>query len=71
MNNVITAHHLNKHYGRFQALQDVNLSIRRGQIIGLIGLNGAGKTTLLKTLLGLTSHRGEVQVLGLNVELQT
>jgi len=70
MNNVITTQHLSKNYGSFEALKDVNLSIRSGRIIGLIGLNGAGKTTLLKALLGLTRYRGEVSVLGLNPRSQ-
>ena len=66
MSIVIKTENLNKYYGRFQALKDVNIDIQRGQIIGLIGLNGAGKTTLLKILLGLTGYHGKVDVFGLN-----
>ena len=40
------------HYGKIQALHDVNLEVRRGEIVTLIGANGAGKTTLLMTLCG-------------------
>jgi ABC-2 type transport system ATP-binding protein len=54
-----------REYKNKVALNEVNLKIHRGQIIGLVGANGAGKTTLLKLLSGLIypSH-GEVQVLG-------
>ena len=40
------------HYGKIQALHDVNLEVRRDKIVTLIGANGAGKTTLLMTLCG-------------------
>ncbi len=66
MNPIITTNNLNKHYGSFQALKDINLKIQPGTIVGLIGPNGAGKTTLLKTLFGLTSFSGEVNVAGFN-----
>jgi ABC-2 type transport system ATP-binding protein len=46
------------------ALRDVNFDIEAGSIVGLIGPNGAGKTTTLKSLLGLTSFEGELEVLG-------
>ena len=40
------------HYGKIQALHDINLEVQRGEIVTLIGANGAGKTTLLMTLCG-------------------
>ena len=40
------------HYGKIQALHEVNLEVQRGEIVTLIGANGAGKTTLLMTLCG-------------------
>jgi branched-chain amino acid transport system ATP-binding protein len=43
---------LNAHYGLFQALFDVNLSVAPGETLALIGANGAGKTTLLRSLVG-------------------
>ncbi|NTW03291.1 MAG: ATP-binding cassette domain-containing protein [Oscillochloris sp.] len=46
--------------------------VRRGNVLGLIGLNGAGKTIRFLLLLGLTKPRlGEMQVLGLNGSLRT
>lgn len=65
MNPLIKATNLSKHYHKFAALKHIDFSIEKGQIVGLIGPNGAGKTTLLKTLLGLTSYEGSLQVMGL------
>ena len=55
-----------KRYSReFYALQDINLSIRRGETVGIIGKNGAGKSTLLKVITGvLAPSGGELHVHG-------
>jgi len=64
MSELISITGLNKHYGKKQVVSDVNLSIHKGQIVGLVGPNGAGKTTCLQALLGLTDFEGDINVLG-------
>lgn len=64
MTNIITAHNLRKSYGKFCALNNVDLTIEKGQIVGIIGANGAGKTTLLNSILGLSAYEGDLDVLG-------
>jgi len=55
-------------YGAINALQEVSLTVRRGDIVTLIGSNGAGKTTTLKTISGLLKARsGEILLEGRNV----
>ena len=49
----IRADGLTRDYGRFRALDHVNLTIEPGRVVALLGPNGAGKTTLLRLLLGL------------------
>ena len=51
-------------YGKVEALHEVNLTIRRGEIVTVIGPNGAGKTTLLASLMGLLPADGEIVYMG-------
>ena len=54
-----------KSYGDVQALRGLDLTIRPGELLALLGANGAGKTTAVRTLLGLTKPTtGEVRVFG-------
>jgi ABC-2 type transport system ATP-binding protein len=54
MNSAISVSHLNKTYASgFQALKDINLEIRHGEIFALLGPNGAGKTTLINVICGI------------------
>ena len=55
MSTIVKAAGLSKRYGKVRALDNVNLEIPAGRIVGLIGPNGAGKTTALNAILGLTS----------------
>ncbi|MGI0140915.1 MAG: ATP-binding cassette domain-containing protein, partial [Thermoplasmata archaeon] len=60
--------HLTQRYGTFEALTDIDLEVRRGEIFGLLGPNGAGKTTLIKVLTGFVPPtRGGARVAGLDV----
>lgn len=66
MDAIIHAQGIHKTYGKKIALDNVDLKIPAGRIVGLIGPNGAGKTTLLKGILGLATVKGDLRVLGLN-----
>jgi ABC-2 type transport system ATP-binding protein len=60
----IEARGLRKVFGTTIALDNVDLRIDEGRILGIIGPNGAGKTTMLNAILGLTAYQGELRVLG-------
>jgi ABC-2 type transport system ATP-binding protein len=66
MTSAIAVSHLNKTYASgFQALKDVSLDIRHGEIFALLGPNGAGKTTLINVICGIvTPSSGTVAVAG-------
>lgn len=65
MDTVIETRGLTKRYGDFAALDGVGVSVRRGEIFGLVGDNGAGKTTLFKLLCGLAfPSGGEMRLFG-------
>ena len=62
---VLRAAGVNKRFGGLQALADVGVTIRRGQIYGLIGPNGAGKTTFFNVITGLyTPDSGSFELAG-------
>ena len=63
--------HINKFYGRVQALDDVNFSVARQEIVGLLGDNGAGKSTLIKVLSGaVRATSGDIIVRGKRVDIR-
>jgi zinc transport system ATP-binding protein len=65
---VISIRNLWASYNHEPVLEDINLSVKERDFIGLIGPNGGGKTTLIKVLLGLLPpQRGEVRILGREV----
>jgi len=55
MNEIINTINLTKTYGKTKAVNNINLSVKEGEIFGFIGLNGAGKTTAIRMLLGMIS----------------
>ncbi len=62
---LVETHGLTKRYGRINAVKDLSLTIRRGEVYGFLGPNGAGKTTTLRMLLGLIRPTsGTAKVLG-------
>lgn len=68
--NVFETSHLTKKYGKDKVvLDDVSLTVREGDIYGLVGRNGAGKTTLVRILLGLAKPScGEIKINGASTE---
>jgi ABC-2 type transport system ATP-binding protein len=60
----IEARGLRKVFGSTVALDNVDLRVEEGRILGLIGPNGAGKTTALNAILGLIPYEGQLRVLG-------
>lgn len=68
---MIEIQRLSKRFGDIHALEDVDLTLENGQIIGLLGLNGAGKSTLMRLLYGLLRpSAGSVRVDGFDVASQ-
>jgi branched-chain amino acid transport system ATP-binding protein len=49
----LSLHGVNAHYGRAHILFDVDLEVRRGEVMALLGRNGAGKSTTMKTIIGM------------------
>lgn len=52
-NAIVQIRNVSKKFGKIQALDKIDLDIKRGEIIGLLGANGAGKSTLLRHIIGL------------------
>jgi ABC-2 type transport system ATP-binding protein len=67
MEPVITIKGLTKKYGSFTALAPLDLTVKKGEVLGYLGPNGAGKTTTIRLLLGLIAPSGgSVEIFGLN-----
>ncbi|HEX8977552.1 MAG TPA: sugar ABC transporter ATP-binding protein [Solirubrobacteraceae bacterium] len=67
----LEAEHLSKSFGGVRVLHDVSLSVKQGEIHGLVGSNGSGKSTLIKILSGYHApdHGGSLKVRGQDVPL--
>ncbi|MBI3029695.1 MAG: ABC transporter ATP-binding protein [Candidatus Rokubacteria bacterium] len=57
---MLTVRDLHAYYGKSHVLQGVSLTVRPGEVVGLLGRNGVGKTTTLKAIMGLITRRGQV-----------
>jgi simple sugar transport system ATP-binding protein len=70
--DLVRMEHVDKFFGGVQALDDVNFSVARREIVGLLGDNGAGKSTLIKVLSGaLRASAGEITVRGRKVDIRS
>ncbi len=63
---------INKRFGAVQALTDVSLDVRAGEVVALVGDNGAGKSTLVKTIAGVYQpDSGRIEIGGRPVDIST
>jgi ABC-2 type transport system ATP-binding protein len=68
----IDARNINRHFGSFHAVSDLNLELRYGEVYGLLGANGAGKTTMIKMLCGLLPiSSGQITIAGETGDLRS
>ena len=65
MTPIIEFKHVDKYYGKFHALKDINLKINEGEVVSIIGPSGSGKSTLIRTMNGLEKiNSGQLLVTG-------
>jgi simple sugar transport system ATP-binding protein len=68
---LVRMEHIKKSFGRVQALNDVSFTVRKNEIVGLLGDNGAGKSTLIKILSGaLAADSGAIYLNGSKVNIR-
>jgi len=63
----LTVRDVNVRFGGVNALDNVNIEVRQGELVGLIGTNGAGKSTLMNAIGGFVASSGRIEVLGHDV----
>ena len=69
MSDAIVTYDLTKTYGPARGIQDINLSVRQGEIFGFLGPNGAGKSTTLRTVMGfMRPTSGRAEILGMDTQ---
>jgi len=67
--NMISVNNLTKRYGNLVAIDNISLTIKKGELFGLLGPNGSGKTTMIKILTGqIKPESGELSVLEVDVK---
>jgi ABC-2 type transport system ATP-binding protein len=69
MNTIINIESITKSYGDVVALNNLTLSVKKGEMFGLVGPDGAGKTTTIRILCGLIGfEKGKAELLGQDVK---
>ncbi|MDQ7912100.1 amino acid ABC transporter ATP-binding protein [Pseudomonas sp. 102515] len=69
MSTLIDIEHLDKYYGNFQALSDINLQVEEGEVVVILGPSGSGKSTLIRCINLLENYQqGHIRVAGERVE---
>jgi ABC-2 type transport system ATP-binding protein len=67
-NTIVSIRHLAKQFGSFQALKEINLEVKQGDIYGFLGQNGAGKSTTMRCMLSLIRpDAGDIELFGLSL----
>lgn len=65
---IIEIEGMTKRYGKHRGVEDLNLSVERGEIFGFLGPNGAGKSTTIRAMLGLIGFdRGSIRLFGCDI----
>ena len=71
MENIIEVKGLTRTFGEVTAVNNISLSVQKGELFGLLGPNGSGKTTMIKCLTGqLKPTSGEIRVMGVDAVAQ-
>ncbi|WP_010485360.1 amino acid ABC transporter ATP-binding protein [Pseudomonas sp. S9] len=69
MSSLIEIEHMNKFYGQFQALSDINMTVEQGEVVVILGPSGSGKSTLIRCINLLEAYQeGEIRVADQRVE---
>ena len=69
--NILEIHHLSKSFGKNKVLHDINLEVKKGTVLGLMGENGAGKSTMMKCLFGIYSmDEGDIVLDGKHINFK-
>lgn len=65
MSSILSIQNLKVRYGNIEALKGVNIEVKEGKVVAILGANGAGKTSLLRTISGLVNAQsGTIQLMG-------
>ncbi len=65
MDKIIEVENLTKYYGKFKAVDDLNIYVEKGKIFGLLGPNGSGKSTTINCILSLLNYQdGKIKIFG-------